>query len=260
MDKRRQELEELSDDIHLALLMDDYAERLGKQTQAEVEDAINAGELEVPKALDDACLKIIRNTDNKTIKNTMKKGFRYALTAAASVVFIIGTMMIAQAAGINVFGTLASWTDSVFHYKAEEEPTRIEEQSLAEIKEALSEVGLPIEFSPSQLPDGYSVSSIKKSKTDEMAFVMIVTKKGDREGHIIIEEYRDAGLIDNALWEKTDPSAMVYSSNDRDYYIIKNEQGWSAVWSDGKYVINLLGFESDEELKYIIQSIGVHKN
>lgn len=258
MDKRRQELEELSDDIHLALLMDDYAERLGKQTQAEVEDAINAGELEVPKALDDACLKIIRNTDNKNIKNTMKKGFRYALTAAATVVFIIGTMMIVQAAGINVFGALASWTDSVFHYKAEEEPTRIEEQSLAEIKEALSEVGLPIEFSPSQLPDGYSISNIMQSESDGVNFVVIVLDKFGKASQIIIEDYSDSSMIENALWEKDESNATVFLSNGREYYLIENEQGWSGTWSDGRYVISLFCFDSVEDLKYLILSIGVN--
>ena len=258
MDKRRQELEELSDDIHLALLMDDYAERLGKQTQAEVEDAINAGELVVPKALDDACLKIIRNTDNKNIKNTMKKGFRYALTAAATVVFIIGTMMIAQAAGINVFGTLASWTDSVFHYKTEDKPTQTETPPFAEVEAVLVNLGIPVEFSPYQLPEGYSIKSIRQSETGEIKLVSIVAGNETQECHILIEEYLETDLIENALWEKSDPSATVFSSNGRDFYLIENEQGWSGVWSDGRYVISLLGYNSCEQLKYTIQSIGVH--
>lgn len=258
MDKRRQELEELSDDIHLALLMDDYAERLGKQTQAEVEEAVNAGKLEVPRALDDACLKIIRNTDNKIIKNTMKKGVRYALAAAATVVFIVGTMMIVQAAGINVFGTLASWTDSVFHYKADDKPTQAGTPPFAEVETALSNLGLPVEFSPYQLPEGYSIKNIRQSETSEIKLVSIVVVNETQECHILIEEYLETDLIENALWEKSDPSATIFSSNGRDFYLIENEQGWSGVWSDGRYVISLFGYNSCEQLKYTIQSIGVH--
>ena len=107
-------------------------------------------------------------------------------------------------------------------------------------------------------PEGCLVTSIKESETEEVKFVVIVVEKAGKESQIIIEEYTDVGMIENALWEKTDPSAKVFSSNDRDFYLIENEQGWSGTWSDGRFVISLFCFESDEDLKYIIQSIGVY--
>ena len=67
----------------------------------------------------------------------------------------------------------------------------------------------------------------------------------------------EAGLIDNAQWEKVDQSAEVFSFNGRDFYMIENQQGWSGTWSDGKYVVSLFSFESIEDLKILIQSIGV---
>ena len=51
MDKRREELEERRADLHLALLMDEYAERMGKQVREEAEAAYERGELEMPPEL-----------------------------------------------------------------------------------------------------------------------------------------------------------------------------------------------------------------
>lgn len=258
MDKRRQELEELQDDVHLALLMDEYADSMGAEVRAEVEKAFETGEISIPQEVDDACASILAQTTNhEHSKKSTKTLIRHLLVAAATVIVLLGTLVAVQAAGIDVFGRLASWTDSVFHYSSEEKLGQIEEEPFAEIETALSNLGIPVEFAPRRLPAGYTVKSITQSETDEMAFVVIVVENNGRDGQIIIEDYRDIGLIENALWEKNEQAASVFSSNDRDFYLIENEQGWSGTWSDGKYVVSLFSFESIEDLKILIQSIGV---
>ncbi len=59
MDKRREELEEQRADLHLALLMDEYAERMGKQIREEAEAAFERGELEISPELDTKCRALI---------------------------------------------------------------------------------------------------------------------------------------------------------------------------------------------------------
>ena len=258
MDKRRQELEELQDDTHLALLMDEYAESMGAQVRAEAEKAFENGEITIPQELDDACATILAQSSKADNHNKSTKTLvRYCMVAAATVVVLIGMLMVAQAAGINVFGRLASWTDSVFHYSSEKKPAQAEEEPFAEIEAALRDLSMPVELAPHRMPDGYLVSSMKESETDVLRLVAIVLEKDGKEGQIVIEEYLDMSLIENSLWEKSDPSAKVFSSNDRDFYLIENEQGWSGTWSDGRYNISLFGFESIEDIKSIIQSIGV---
>lgn len=258
MDKRRQELEELQDDIHLALLMDEYADSIGAQVRAKAEKAFESGEMSIPKELDDACASILAQTTKaEQGKKSTKTVFRYLLVAVGTVIALLGTLMVVQAAGIDVFGRLASWTDSVFHYSSEKKPAQTEEEPLTEIKTALTDLGLPTDLAPCQLPEGYSVTSIKQSEIEDIKNVVIDIKKDGLRSQIIIEEYMDTDLIENAQWEKSDPAAIVFSSNGRDFYLIENQQRWSGTWSDGKYVISLFGFESYDELKYIIQSIGV---
>ena len=259
MDKRRQELEELQDDIHLALLMDEYAESMGAEVRAEAEKAFETGEITIPQEVDDACASILAQTTKaEHSRKSTKNVIRYLLVAVGTVIALLGTLMVVQAAGIDVFGRLASWTDSVFHYKSQEKPVQAEEEPLAEISNALSDIGLPLELAPCRLPDGFSVISIKRSETDEMKFVVIVVEKEGQESQIIIEQYMEAGLIDNAQWEKVDQSAEVFSFNGRDFYMIENQQGWSGTLTDGEYVISLFCFKSIEDLQYIIKSIGAY--
>ena len=237
MDKRRQELEELQDDIHLALLMDEYAESMGAEVRAEAEKAFETGEITIPQEVDDACASILAQTTKaEHSRKSTKNVIRYLLVAVGTVIALLGTLMVVQAAGIDVFGRLASWTDSVFHYKSQEKPVQAEEEPLAEISNALSDIGLPLE-------SFYDVD---------------IHGPAGGVSHMIIGEDGKAGLIDNAQWEKVDQSAEVFSFNGRDFYMIENQQGWSGTWTDGEYVISLFCFKSIEDLQYIIKSIGAY--
>lgn len=259
MDKRRQELEELQDDIHLALLMDEYAESMGAEVRAEAEKAFETGEITIPQEMDDACASILAQTTKaEHSRKSTKNVIRYLLVAVGTVIALLGTLVVVQAAGVDVFGRLASWTDSVFHYKAKEKPVQAGEAPFSEIKAALSDLGLPTEFAPQRLPEGYAVINIKQFKTNEMILLTIVAEKNGKESQIVIEEYMDVGLIENAQWEKSALPAKVFSSNGRDFFLIENDQGWSGTWSDGRYVITLFDFESYEDITNIILTIGEH--
>ena len=259
MDKRRQELEELQDDIHLALLMDEYAESMGAEVRAEAEKAFETGEITIPQEVDDACASILAQTTKaEHSRKSTKNVIRYLLVAVGTVIALLGTLVVVQAAGVDVFGRLASWTDSVFHYSSEEKPAQMEEEPLAEIKTALNDLGLPTDFAPCRLPEGYSKINIKKSETPDLKIVGIVAEKAGHKIQISIEDHMDTGIIENAEWEKNNQSVQTFSSNDRVFYLIKNKQGWSGTWTDGRYIVSLFGFDSCEDLEYTIQSIGEH--
>lgn len=254
MDKRRQELEELQDDIHLALLMDEYAESMGAEVRAEAEKAFETGEITIPQEVDDACASILAQTTKaEHSRKSTKNVIRHLLVAAATVVALLGTLMVVQAAGIDVFGRLASWTDSVFHYNSKAKDSQEEESGpYTEIEAALRDLGLPVELAPRRLPEGYLVADIKKVKTDEMKFVGIFAEKDERTVRISIEEYSGAGTVDNAQWEKTAQSAQQYTSNGRTFFLFENELGWTGTWTDGRYSVTLFGFESIDDIELTI--------
>lgn len=256
MDKRRQELEELQDDIHLALLMDEYAESMGAEVQAEAEKAFENGEITIPQEVDDACASILAQTTKaEHSRKSTKNVIRHLLVAAATVIALLGTLVAVQAAGIDVFGRLASWTDSVFHYSSEEKPVQMEEEPFAEIEAVLRDLNIPTEFAPHRLPDGYVVSSIKQTETDKMKIVGINAEKGERTIRISIEEHLGTNIVDHVQWEKAAQSVKEYTSNGRTFYLFENELGWSGTWTDGRYIVSLFGFESMDNLEQTIDSM-----
>ena len=275
MDKRREELEEQKAELHLALLMDEYAERMGKQAREEAEAAYERGELKCSPELDAAFHKMLENTtDAKRQKKPMHKVTRYALVAAAAVVLLIGTLVIAQAAGLNVIGRLASWTDSVFQFKntnptSELSPTSKTERSSiggqstqdAIIPEALCELNMPQELAPTWLPKGYEIVHLEKTDNELEKNVVVEAKDGEDQTIIIVlVEVRNRILFDDLMFQKAEGETTVYDSRGRRFYLFQNgllqNRNWVAAWYDGSYMVTISGLNSEENLKKMIDSMG----
>ena len=260
MDKRRQDLEDLQDDIHLALLMDEYAENMGKAIRMEAEHAFESGEIAIPPEVDAACRTLLKDVPKaERIRTPVRAIMRYALVAVATIILLFGTLVGVQAAGIDVFGSIASWTDSVFHYRSNEETTReteqVEQYSL--IHAALFNAGMPRELAPLKLPDGYEITEIKVTENEYLKTVGVIAKKAvGNTVQFYVEEDFESVYSDDPQWEKNDPSAQIYTSNGRTFYCLENDQRWSAVWSDGRFSVSFFGFETREELIATIKTIG----
>lgn len=261
MDKRREELEEQKADLHLAMLMDEYAERMGKQVREEAEAAFERGELELPPELDAKCRALISDAPAaEAKKKPMRVVTRYALVAALSIVLLLSTLIAVQAAGIDVFGSIATWTDSVFHFQTaieavkEEQSTELENQ----IQTVLREVGMPAELAPTWFPDGYEIQSVTVNGVNEpvLAVVGVVCKDNSPSIIILIEKSKEQSFSTDTIWEKGAQPTKIYTSNDRTFYIFENMGTWTGAWSDSTYCISVSGVASEEELLTLLDRIG----
>ena len=260
MDKRRQALEEKQDALHMEILMDDYAAELGEQTRREAEAAYAGGALTYPPELDDAIrARIAAAPEPDKEHKTGKTALRYALVAALTVVLLLGAMIAVQAAGVDVFGKIASWTDSVFRFRNGTESSAEEETDASEnpIRTALRKNGMPVELAPNWLPEGYVISLVDTVQVDE---TLTINTRAECAGRPVIRIAIIKGdaqpLLDEAQWEKTGLTPLQYTANNRTVYVIENESLWSGTWTDGQYCVSFFGFESFEELETIIYSMG----
>jgi len=112
-----------------------------------------------------------------------RKAFRVGLVAALAAACILGTMAVAQAAGIDVFGAVARWTSEVFSfgqigsgatdYSIDGDDTTIEESMdatqnnseivspvYASLQEALDANNVTEVHAPTWIPDGFTLGSI----------------------------------------------------------------------------------------------------
>lgn len=182
---------------------------------------------------------------------------RSVATIAIAVVLVFAMMIGTQAAGVDVFGTLARWTDSTFHHvtapRGRDETISLENTSHGSI-DVQRVLG---EYSPTWLPDG-ATATASSVREDEFGVAIQVSFSlpEDRKFFIQLDQYRESSYIDMRTFESDTDLREKYISNSRLYYIFSNEDYFMATWSDGTAMQTILGDLTVEELKSILDSIG----
>lgn len=178
-----------------------------------------------------------------------------AVATAAALVFIL--MIGAQAAGLDVFGTLARWTDSTFHHvttpRDRDETISLENTSHGSI-DVQRVLG---EYAPTWFPDG-AIATASSVREDEFGVAIQVSFSlpDSRKFFVQLDQYPEQEDIDNQAFEQDESFRETYPSNSKCFYIFANDDYFMATWSDSTTMQTILGELSVEELKSIIDSIG----
>lgn len=258
MDRNSDKLQQNYDSAFLALLMDEYAEKLGEQVLQEYEHA--GDDEDADDSIDAMCYQIIR--DSKPVQvngHRTKNAFRRIGTVAAIIAVLFAMLIGVQAAGIDVFGALANWTNSVFHFgsgASEVIETTMIDPELYDLMNVLEEAGIPTRIAPTKLPSGFTLSTVTNISNED--FYGIVAVFGNEENDCLtfeLCEYEDEDLVEECFFEKDADSPETYFSGERTFYILSNMGKWGAAWSDGKFLLHLGGLSAKDDLFYIIDSI-----
>ena len=169
----------------------------------------------------------------------------------AAVILAFSLMVGAQAAGLDVFGTLARWTDSTPRERDDSISLENSSYGTIDVQRILGE------YAPAKLPDGAEAiaSSIREDELG-VASQVSFSLPDDRKFFIRVEQYPEREDIDLKTFESDTTLQEKYPSHSRLYYIFSNEDYFTATWSDGTTMVNIFGDLSDVELKAIIDSIG----
>lgn len=187
------------------------------------------------------------------------RGWRRGLvTVAATMAAVLALMIGAQAAGIDVFGNLARWTDETIHFIL---PDREPEVSpyYEPFRKALEDNGLPGELAPKWYPEGFVTEGPVVEEGKRGIFVLLpFQNKAKKDFAVSISWSPDADRLGSKTYEKDDTLVEVYTSEKRSFYIFANFRNTTwATWSDGDFVLNIRGSLSVDDIKEIIDSIGV---
>lgn len=192
--------------------------------------------------------------------------WRAALTAAALAVCILGCMVAAQAAGVDVFGAMARWTESTFSLGTVRSqgakevpsegsalveiitPTVLESSSLQEVLDAneVTEV-----IAPTWIPKGYTLDLVKV----------------DPEWFLVYAEYTDGtdtlqisimSYTNEPSWqiEKTDTPPETFEIGGITFYLIENTKNYTVAWCTDHYEYYIYGaLNQKENLKKMVYSM-----
>ena len=206
-----------------------------------------------------------------------KSVLRVGLAAALLTACLFGAMVAAQAAGIDVFGAVARWTEEAFSFgnippqsgqdpaAARSEQSGVRELSLTEkaaelseeaeeMRVILEEDGQPFYFP--QIPETFDLASSQlfvDSRTQEATFVVMYEYQDQYIGFQIIQyNSRPPGTVH----EKDDTQVQEYEINGITHYIMHNNGNVSAAWMPNHRVeYSLWTNTEDLDLKELLQSL-----
>lgn len=170
---------------------------------------------------EDASAPLAEPTADKPRRLSLRRVVRTATAMAAAIALCLALMVGAQAAGADVFGALARWTDDTFHFETwSAEPTYCEALHDT-IQEVFDTQGIVGEFAPTWYPDGYDISSVKTSE-DALGLSIDITLLNEAGSAFFIrlDQYNQNTYIDSQTFEIDNKSVEEYKSNGRNFFIL----------------------------------------
>ena len=200
-----------------------------------------------------------------------RRAVRVCITVAATIALLFTLLVGAQASGIDVFGILANWTDSVFSFgpiptdpSSQAEPDGLETvtqvSSRTEIPEeyqelyaALQERGVNDFTFPTYIPDGFILEGSDLHiplEADRIDFVVWYVNGDDDITFNVL--YGDKS---SRVYEKDVQDVKLYKSGDIEYYIFSNNGRNIAAWYTDKLEYSLSTNITISELETVIDSM-----
>lgn len=182
-----------------------------------------------------------------------------ARVAVATLFVTFSTITVAQAAGIDFYGIMGTWTNNIFQFRASENtPTPEQQKDTEKIQTELTAMGVYQDLAPTWWPEGFEMYDIThvpvEGEFDSLACSYENKETNKSFGYSLDVYYNPFWLT--TPFEKDDTPIEIYESNGRSFYIMSNIDTLTATWSDGTIVVTIGGQLTRDEIKGILDSIG----
>lgn len=190
-----------------------------------------------------------------TRHGTLRKMWKTALLAATIALCLLFSIVAAQAAGFDVLGALARWTDDIFTFgsiqpetvdipSSEEKNASANESaksvttlktsqplSYSSLQDALDEYSITEISEPTNLPEGYELDRIRGGNLQRFTLDARYTNGKDFLTISIVSHNDNP----NMQTEKTDTPVEVFNVNDTDCYLLRNTNNYTVTWLTEHY-------------------------
>lgn len=232
----------------------------------------DAPEFDVDASLNNFLSKHSRLVEcaSRTSENSSPKTSRWKSPVAAvvAILVVLGSMVTAQALGIDVFGAIARWTNETFHFAMSSQNgdtfnTDIQnlnsyspDGEYGSLQEALDACGIDQKVSPQQLPDGFELARVSVCSLPSQVEIEAIYTSNDSMFSLAIFRYNSPEVVGQTVFEKDSEDMILYNKNDITYYIMSNNQQLTAVWMpQERLACTITGDLSIEEVEYLIDSM-----
>ena len=183
---------------------------------------------------------------------------RLALVAAIILAILLGTTVVASAAGYDLWGAITRWTSEVFGFATGEEQTEIDHGKnvnapYSELENYFLNKGIEPNVLPKYLPKGYEF--LDAASTDSYEGIVITGIYSSTDDGEIILSYVISAHNASALYPKDNDDPNVYEKCGVKHFLIYNEGKCGAVWEADNIVCQINGVTEETELLKMIDSI-----
>lgn len=212
----------------------------------------------------------IQNDRTSSSRHRARFIWRIGLIAALTIICLMGSMVVAQAFGMDVFGTIARWTNEVFslgtiHSDGADDgidmstlnDSRIDskgETVYTSLQEALNDYAITEVYEPTWIPEGYAFESVEADIwPDDNSLIGLFAKyyNGDDFLQIKIERYQGNA---NEQVEKSNVPIETFTIDGFPVYLLENVNSNSAAWATEHYECYISGKVEKQALKQMVLS------
>ena len=185
---------------------------------------------------------------------------KIAVIALGTLGVAFSSITVAQAAGIDFYGIMGTWTNNVFKFRVSENtPTSEQERATKEMQEEISAIGISDVLAPTWWPERFELYHTMYEDVEDALENVTFEYRNPEDGTgfgVFISIYHDINLLKNEEFEKDDTPPEQYTSHGRTFVILSNIDTHTATWIDGKIEVTIAGQVTRDELISIIDSIG----
>lgn len=197
--------------------------------------------------------RCVRKNRNTSLVHKFTKSFA---RIAAVAVICLGSVVAAQAAGIDVFGAVAHWTNDLFQFVVPNsmlaaEQAEVDQKHYSSLQEALDDYHIQEQLVP-EIPERFKYEGITVRISEPMFFFYANYIDGGSTLNITLMR---APNNEHFLVEKDATPTAKYMCNNVDHYITSDNGREKAIWINGEWECNIYGNVSRSELIAMIDSI-----
>lgn len=178
---------------------------------------------------------------------------RIGLIAAVAILLMLGGMITAQAAGIDVFGAFARWTQNTFSFgsfhadgtddiadESSKEPIPKQELEYTSLQEALDDCGITEVTAPTWFPKGYVLTELLVTSIEEIGYFTLSASYDNDGGTLGIEILRFSNEPVQQV-EKVDTIIESVDINGITFHFIENTDNHTVAWVTEHYECYIWG-------------------
>ncbi len=207
-------------------------------------------------------MELHASEQQRPVEKRSRGALRRTIPVAAAAALILGTMISAQAMGVDVFGKIARWTEETFHFSSVEQAAVITKYPLAEgermtfetLEDAVDAFGITAPIVPKRIPDGLSLTGVT-ALYNASGIEIYAAYEGDGDAELFAVDYREVAAGGETIVEKDASSVGLYERNGIGHYLITDKGCEKAIWQNGELECFMAGMITRREMREIIDSI-----